>query len=83
MSLVKDKYREETNEDCYCEEWQVKGGSFNDKYVLWLEQQIVIALNLPVVTQRSELLLFAEYSECDKTSETTDECVDNYLAQKR
>jgi hypothetical protein len=38
---------------------------------------------IPVVMQRSELLLFADYSESDKTSQTTDECVDNYLAQKQ
>ena len=37
---------------------------------------------IPVVMQRSELLLFADYSESDKTSQTTDECVDNYLSQK-
>jgi len=37
-------------------------------------------LILPVVVNRRELLLdFADYSERDKTSETTDECVDNYL----
>ena len=35
------------------------------------------------VRQRSELLLFADYSESDKTSQTTDECVDNYLDQKQ
>ena len=34
------------------------------------------------VRQRSELLLFADYSESDKVSQTTDECVDNYLDQK-
>lgn len=28
---------------------------------------------IPVVMQRSELLLFADYSESDKTSQTTDE----------
>lgn len=38
---------------------------------------------LPVVMQRSELLLFADYYESDKTSQTTDEVVDNYLAGKR
>ena len=41
------------------------------------------ALTIPVVTQRSELLLFADYSESDKVSQTTDECVDNYLDQKQ
>ena len=35
------------------------------------------------VRQRSELLLFADYSESDKTSQATDECVDNYLDQKQ
>lgn len=35
---------------------------------------------IPDVVNRRELLLdFADYSERDKTSETTDECVDNYL----
>jgi hypothetical protein len=28
---------------------------------------------------RELLLDFADYSESDKTSQTTDECVDNYL----
>ena len=32
-----------------------------------------------VVNQREQLLDFANYSESDKTSQTTDECVDNYL----
>ena len=32
-----------------------------------------------VVNQRELLLDFADYSESDKTSQTTDECVDNYL----
>ena len=41
------------------------------------------ALTIPIVTQRSELLLFADYSESDKVSQTTDECVDNYLDQKQ
>tara|TARA_R110000787_G_scaffold148175_1_gene262127 strand:+ start:372 stop:608 length:237 start_codon:yes stop_codon:yes gene_type:complete len=41
------------------------------------------ALTIPVATQRSELLLFADYSESDKVSQTTDECVDNYLDQKQ
>lgn len=59
MSLVKDKYREETNEDCYCEQWQVEGGSYKDEYVLWLEQQLVNKLNLHNVRQQSELLLQA------------------------
>ena len=37
-------------------------------------------LMLAGVVNRRELLLdFADYSERDKTSETTDECVDNYL----
>ena len=49
MSLAKDKYRVETNEDCYCEAHQVEGGSYKDEYVLWLEQQLVNILNLPVV----------------------------------
>lgn len=31
------------------------------------------------VNQRELLLDFADYSERDKTSQTTDECVDNYL----
>lgn len=41
MSLAKDKYREETNEDCYCESHQVEGGSYKDEYVLWLERALV------------------------------------------
>jgi len=32
-----------------------------------------------VVNRRELLLDFADYSESDKTSQTTDECVDNYL----
>ena len=32
---------------------------------------------------RDLLLDFADYSENDKTSEATDECVDNYLDQKQ
>jgi hypothetical protein len=32
---------------------------------------------------RNLLLDFADYSENDKTSEATDECVDNYLDQKQ
>ena len=35
------------------------------------------------VKQRNELLLFADYSEIDKASQATDECVDNYLGQKQ
>ena len=36
--------------------------------------------NIANVVNRRELLLdFADYSESDKTSQTTDECVDNYL----
>lgn len=39
-----------------------------------------LALNIDNVVNRRELLLdFADYSESDKTSQTTDECVDNYL----
>ena len=38
------------------------------------------ALSIANVVNRRELLLdFADYSERDKTSQTTDECVDNYL----
>lgn len=38
------------------------------------------ALSLGAVVNRRELLLdFADYSESDKSSQTTDECVDNYL----
>lgn len=40
MSDIKDKYRLETNEDCYCDEWQVEGGSYKDEYVLWIEKQL-------------------------------------------
>jgi len=47
-----------------------------------LAGELVKLFAIPVVMQRSELLLFADYSESDKTSQTTDECVDNYLAQK-
>jgi len=37
-------------------------------------------LSIGSVSQQRELLLdFADYSERDKTSQTTDECVDNYL----
>tara|TARA_R110000851_G_scaffold294254_1_gene448868 strand:+ start:90 stop:344 length:255 start_codon:yes stop_codon:yes gene_type:complete len=49
----------------------------------YLIEQLHEALTIPVVTQRSELLLFADYSESDKVSQTTDECVDNYLDQKQ
>lgn len=38
------------------------------------------ALIIDDVVNRRELLLdYADYSERDKTSRTTDECVDNYL----
>lgn len=74
MSLAKDKYREETNEDCYCEQWQVEGGSYKDEYVIWLEQQLVNKLNLPDVSQQRELLLaFYEHihREYDIKADTT------------
>ena len=41
-----------------------------------LKQQCNIA---DVVNRRELLLDFADYSEMDKNSQTTDECVDNYL----
>jgi hypothetical protein len=41
---------------------------------------VVKNCSIPDVVNRRELLLdFADYSESDKTSQTTDECVDNYL----
>lgn len=43
---------------------------------------VVNKLNMPDI-RRSELLSFADYYESDKTSETTDEVVDNYLAKKQ
>ena len=43
-------------------------------------ENLVKKLTIPVVVNQRELLLdFADYSESDKTSEATDECVDNYL----
>jgi hypothetical protein len=54
-------------------------GKYCDKYVSWLEDQI-LALRIHDVVSRRELLVdFAEYSENDKTSTAIDECVDNYL----
>jgi hypothetical protein len=45
-----------------------------------LEYSEMQALRIHDVVNRRELLLdFADYSESDKTSQTTDECVDNYL----
>lgn len=39
---IKQEYREETNEDIYCEGWQnVGNGSYKDKYVKWLEQKLI------------------------------------------
>jgi hypothetical protein len=35
--------------------------------------------NKTFLSVRELLLDFADYSERDKTSQTTDECVDNYL----
>ena len=43
-----------------------------EKYASTLEEQLTS-------TDRELLLDFADYSEIDKTSQTTDECVDNYL----
>ena len=40
---------------------------------------IVGMLEKEKVNRRELLLDFADYSERDKTSQTTDECVDNYL----
>lgn len=49
------------------------------RYITELEE-VVKNCSIPDVVGRSEQLLdFADYSERDKTSETTDECVDNYL----
>ena len=46
----------------------------------YYHEQQVKKFDLAYVVNRRELLLdFADYSERDKTSETTDECVDNYL----
>ena len=45
-----------------------------------LREAAEYALGVGGVINRRELLLdFANYSESDKTSQTTDECVDNYL----
>ena len=40
---------------------------------------IPVVVNRRELTTRATLLDFADYSESDKTSQTTDECVDNYL----
>lgn len=49
------------------------------RYITELET-VVKNCSIPDVVNRRELLLdFADYSESDKTSQTTDECVDNYL----
>jgi len=60
-----------------------KGVDLQEDWINDAAEEIVKIFAIPVVMQRSELLLFADYSESDKTSQTTDECVDNYLAQKK
>lgn len=50
-----------------------------EKLFEWHESELK-NLRLGVAVNRRELLLdFADYSERDKTSQATDECVDNYL----
>ena len=44
-----------------------------------LEEINRLKANLSDDNRREMLLDFANYSESDKTSQTTDECVDNYL----
>lgn len=75
MKDLKQQFQEETN--LSFDEIAINGVHL--EYINWLEKRIE-ALNIAVVVNRRELLLdFADYSERDKTSETTDECVDNYL----
>lgn len=63
----------------------LKGQPFTETQINYLKFVFADKLNknncdLCSVVNRRELLLdFADYSERDKTSETTDECVDNYL----
>jgi hypothetical protein len=78
---IRDEYQEETGKttmeltDCDL------GARHTMEYVAWLESKLK---NLGDIGDVRNLLLdFADYSENDKTSEATDECVDNYLAQKQ
>lgn len=42
-------------------------------------RKMISELRNQTQSKRELLIDFANYSESDKTSETTDECVDNYL----
>ena len=61
----------------------IKNNKLTEAIVKMLENYALIRVkncSIPDVVNRRELLLdFADYSERDKTSQTTDECVDNYL----
>jgi hypothetical protein len=62
--------------NCYVDTDDVVQGMDEDCFVETVNE----ALRIHDVVNRRELLLdFADYSESDKTSQTTDECVDNYL----
>ena len=58
-----------------------KPNMFNDKpsFKKWYNAKLKLLGIGDVVNQRELLLDFANYSEIDKISQTTDECVDNYL----
>ena len=54
--------------------------NIKDEYVLNDDEMYLIDEIVKLKSrQREQLLDFANYSESDKISQTTDECVDNYL----
>jgi len=57
----------------------LENSSMGEKETKSIYTELLVLYN---VRKRNELLLFADYSESDKVSQATDECVDNYLDQK-
>jgi|TARA_R110000822_G_scaffold228395_3_gene360827 hypothetical protein len=70
---VKDKYREETNEDVYAT--MENYGGYTDNYVKWLENQVMNNFALDTVIQ-SDYLCDRECSGENKCDEQCYMCAD-------
>lgn len=66
---IADKYLGMSPESLKCENWY-------DMRTMFIKDVSTLS-----IVNRKLLLDFADYSENDKTSLTTDECVDNYIDQ--
>jgi hypothetical protein len=72
--MIKDKYREETKKEPYCEEYSNTYGSYRDDYVHWLERRIE--------KNKNQLHKFARYLENEwGCSEISPEVIEEYLNQ--